>query len=349
MDLPHTRPLNHIRGFVARTKETANVLSSQEALLSLGATSDLLHVDSHLIDRPAAVNMPLQFDQGSLLHVAAMRGHYDLADMLINRRGAAVDRPNYAQQTSLHAASEGNHGAIVVELLCAGADADKRDNLKQTALHRAAHCGSIDALLALLEYGANTKLRDEGGLMAVHKAALMGRDEAVRILMERDPEATNAEAADGWTPLHFAGHGGHAAAVEVLLAHGADISAVDSERMTALHRAATSDSEAACQALLRAGSDVEVCCSHRRLPIHLACEEGSVSIVRLLLEAGSSLEVLDGLRRTPLLIAVQAASAGPHMDTELVEVLLSYGADATHGDTAKEYARAAANQEHEVE
>ncbi|CAE8631781.1 unnamed protein product [Polarella glacialis] len=248
MDLPHTRRLNHIPGYVSETREKAQLQAAQEALRKLGANSDLLNIDSYLIERPYAVNMPVQFDQGSLLHIASVRGHSELAQMLIHRRGAAIDATNHSQQTSLHAACEANHGAIVVELLCAGADADKRDNLKETPLHRAAHCGSSDALLALLDYGANTRLRDEGGLMAIHKAALMGREEAVRLLAF-EAEAVNVEAADGWMPLHFAAHGGHAAAVETLIMHGADVHAVDAERMTPLHRAATSGSELACQAL----------------------------------------------------------------------------------------------------
>jgi len=329
MDLPHTRPMNKVRGFVAGTPESAPFFNHQEALLALGAKSDLLHVDSYLLDRPDLVNLPVQFDQGSLLHVAAVRGHADLAQMLIQQRGAAIDCTNHRQQTSLHAASEGNYGNIVAELLSAGANADKRDALKQTPLHRAAHCGSSDAMLALLDYGASMKLRDEGGLMAIHKAALMGREECVRILLSRNPEAANDEAADGWSPLHFAGHSGHAATVEVLVAFGADIQALDNERMTPLHRAATSGSEAACQVLLRAGADFMLGDGQRRLPLHLSCEEGCLNVARLLLEAECPVDILDGYRRTPLLIAAQAS------EIDLCEVLLSYGADPTYSEPSK--------------
>lgn len=336
MILPYTTPLNEIRGFQSGTRETASVLHTRDALMGLGAAGDLLNLDSYLIDRPEAVHYPVQFDQGSLLHVASTRGHTGMAQMLIQQRGAAVDRPNYAQQTSLHAACEGNFAAIVVELLCAGADADKRDNLKQTPLHRAAHCGSCDALLALLDYGANTKLRDEGGLAPVHKAALMGRVEALRILLARNPQAVNVEAADGWTPLHFAGHGGHAGAVEVLIQHGAELHSVDSERMTPLHRAASSGSEAACQFLLRAGSDPLLGDSHGMLPLHLVCEaeplhwhDGMVSVARALIEGGSPVDALDGRRRTPLLIATIGG------DLELCEILLSYNADAHYSEPAR--------------
>jgi len=328
-DLPCTRPMNQIRGFEADHKETQRSQQTRDSLRQLGAKKDLLNLDSYLLDRPETVNMPIQFDQGSLLHLAAMRGHQDMVQMLVHQRGADIDRGNAARQTSLHTACEGNYANIVVELLAAGADADKRDSLKQTPLHRAAHSGAVDCILALLEYGANTKLRDEGGLLPVHSAALRGREEALRMLISQDPRSANVEANDGWTPLHFASHAGFAGALEALIECGAYVHSVDKEQMTALHRAATSGSDAACQVLLRAGADLEATDRLRRWPIHVACEEECSQVVRLLLEAGSPVEVLDAQRRTPLLIATRAGNM------ELCEVLLSWGADPNFGDTAR--------------
>jgi len=328
-DLPCTRPMNQIRGFEASTKETERAARTRDALRQLGAKKDLLNLDSYLLDRPDAVNMPVQFDQGSLLHVAAMRGHQDMVQMLVHQRGADVERTNYSQQTSLHAACDGNFANIVVDLLAAGADADKRDALRQTALHRACHSGSVDCILALLEYGANARLRDEGGLLPVHIAALRGRDEPLRLLISQDATAANVEAADGWTPLHFASHGGHVAATETLLECGAYVHSVDQERRTALHCAASSGSEATCQALLRAGAELDCLDRLRKMPIHVACEEGCVQVARFLLEAGSPFDALDGQRRTPLLIATRAANF------ELCEALLSVGADPNYGETAR--------------
>ncbi|CAJ1363978.1 unnamed protein product [Effrenium voratum] len=326
-DLPCTRPMNQIRGFETETKEAQRARTTRDALRQLGARKDLLNLDSYLLDRPEVVNMPVQFDQGSLLHVAAMRGHQDMVQMLVHQRGADIERGNYAKQTSLHVACEGNFANLVVDLLAAGADADKRDQLKQTPLHRAAHFGSVDCILALLEYGANAKLRDEGGLMPVHTAALRGRDEALRVLISQDPSSANAVAADGWTPLHFASHGNFFMAVEALVECGALLQAVNKERQTALHRAVRS--EAACQVLLRAGADLEAADHLRRLPIHLACEEGCVPVLRLFLEAGSPCDPLDAQRRTPLIIAARAGSL------ELCEALLQVGADPW-GDLSKQ-------------
>lgn len=325
---PRPRQPNHVRAYQFAAKGTEEQDRFQDALLRYSSKGDSLNVDSYLLDRPTSVNMPVQFDMGSSLQVASTRGHSELAQLLIHR-GADVNRSNYAKQTSLHSACESNRASIVYELLAAGADADMRDAMKQTPLHRAAFTGSTDALLALLDYGANLKLRDEGKLLPIHKAASMGRSEAIALLLERDPISVNSEAADSWTPLHLAAHGGHAVACETLLLRGADPSAVDSERMTPLHRAATSGREASCQVLLRAGADPQAADQSRATPLHVACEMGFVLPARALLEAGAPVDVIDGMRRTPLHVAAENGHA------ELCDTLLQFGADPNAGDMSK--------------
>ena len=48
----------------------------------------------------------------------------------------------------------------------------------------------------------------------------------------------NAEDSDGWTPMHYAAYCGHAEAVKFLIAHGADANAKNNNGMTPLHYAA---------------------------------------------------------------------------------------------------------------
>lgn len=321
-------PANHIRRYQVDQRRTDDAARFRDALWEYGSRGDCLNVDSYLLDRPNAINMPVTFDLGSTLHVAAMRGHSDLAQQLLHRK-ADVNCGNRARQTSLHAACEANQGPTVMELLAAGADTDQRDDCKQTPLHRAAFAGAEDAVQVLLDYGANIRLRDEGGLLPLHKAAGMGRSEAISMILERDPASVNAEADHGWTALHLAAHGGHAAACEPLLAYGADPNAGDAERMTALHRGATSGNEAVCQVLCRGGADIQATNNLGNTPLHTACEEGHAIVGRALLEMRAPVDALNSLRRSPLHLATEAG----HID--LCEILVSFGANPDAMDAAK--------------
>lgn len=322
-------PPNNVRMYQVQQRRTDDAARFRDALMEYGSRGDCLNVDSYLLDRPSAVNMPVDFDLGSTLHVAAMRGHSGLAQQLI-QRGADINRTNQAGQTSLHAACEANQGTTVYELLASGADADQRDLCKQTPLHRAAFAGAEDALQALLDYGARTRLRDDGGQFPLHKAATMGRADAISMILERDPASVNEEAADGWAALHLAAHGGHAIACEALIAYGADANAPDRERMTPLHRAATSGSDLVCQVLCRGGADLSASDSSLgNTPLHTVCEEGHAMAGRALLDMGAAIDAINYHWKTPLHLATEAGHV------ELCEVLLSFGANPDASDVTK--------------
>ena len=68
-----------------------------------------------------------------------------------------------------------------------------------------------------------------------------------------DPDAR--EGQYGFTPLHFAAHGDHAAAIKALFEAGADSDARDKDGDTPLHIAAQKGRAAAITALLEAGAD----------------------------------------------------------------------------------------------
>ena len=71
-------------------------------------------------------------------------------------------------------------------------------------------------------------------------------------------EYTSYQMDIGKTPLHFAADRGNTAIVDTLLAHGADVKAVDDfDRCTPLHWAAQQGHTAIVEALLAKGADAK--------------------------------------------------------------------------------------------
>lgn len=124
---------------------------------------------------------------------AAMHGHVQMAELLIER-GAVVDaqhRPSGA--TALITACAHGHGPIVQ---------------------------------LLLERGALATALDRSGSSALHAAASQGHELCVEILLSHSVPADAAsasEGATGTTPLHLAAAKGHAGCVRMLLRHGASL------------------------------------------------------------------------------------------------------------------------------
>lgn len=129
-----------------------------------------------------------------------------------------------------------------------------------TALHRAAARGDLALLALLLEHGARLEARDEGGSTALAWASDAEQDPAVDLLLShgaragavdlaargRVPELIQLLEESPWmleertaqgTPLHAAARRGRTAAVECLLAQGANALERDDDGCTPLELA----------------------------------------------------------------------------------------------------------------
>jgi uncharacterized protein len=105
---------------------------------------------------------------------------------------------------------------------------------------------------------------------------------------------------------------------------GVDLNAVGTEGSTALHFAVNAGQSAAVQALLAAGADI----TKRNLagvtPLHLAVLDGETAIVKLLLAKGADAKARDEANETLLMLAAR------HGDGEMANALIASGADPNY-------------------
>lgn len=116
-------------------------------------------------------------------------------------------------------------------------------------------------------------------------------DELRRLL--RDPARVNELDPDGRTPLMAAAIEVNLAAVEILLAAGADVNAQDRVGWCALHFAAQEQQSCdVCRALLDAGAGHDLREAHGNTPLFLAVfnSRGSGDLIQLLRSRGADPE-----------------------------------------------------------
>jgi ankyrin repeat protein len=219
-------------------------------------------------------------------------------------------------------------------LLEKGADGNACNKWRETPLLIAANNGNKAAVEALLDHGADPSLCSEAGWSALTFAAHKGYDSIVDLLISAGAPVNCRVIEDFSTPLHKACAGskpGHLSAVKQLLDANADVHALNKWRETPLLTAANHGQVAAVEALLAKGADPCKCTDTGWSPLSIAAYKGHDDVVRLLLEEGAPTEEAD-----PTLSALlQAATKGL---PETVELLLKHGADHTvttkKGDTA---------------
>ena len=175
---------------------------------------------------------------------------------------AGTHAPNAGEAPPLHLAARRGHLDIAARLLQAGADVNAEDCTGATPLHAAAaHTSSIAMLTMLLTAGAKV---DEGDLYnrtPLRFAAEFNSSlEVVTTLLSAGADATSAETSveRGKTQLHAAAkHNEIAGVMLALLNAGADVGAVMKYGITTLHLAAEFNTPEVLLLLLAARADVK--------------------------------------------------------------------------------------------
>ena len=228
-----------------------------------------------------------------------------------------------------------------------------------TALHWAAHWNDLDTVDHLVRAGAHVNAMNELGVVPL-SLACANLDSAM--LVERLVRAgadPNAALPSGETVLMTAARTGNLSAVNVLLAHGADMNANTHWRgQTALMWAVAEGHADIMAVLIAHGADVHARSNRGGTPLLLAARAGRVDAARLLLAAGADVNAVEPLvmpgdgvdvnvtlptGNSPLLVASASmvATSGfeyrlavkPSGHEALAMFLLEAGADPTKTDS----------------
>jgi len=256
---------------------------------------------------------------------------------------------------------------------------DTKDAQGQTPLMLAAAFGSRESLRILLDSKADVRAVGTGGVTPLHLATLdslktrwlldagadvnavtqlgrtplivaasgQGTVDVVRQLLAKGA-SVNAADAVGITPLIASASVNDADVVNLLLAHGADATAVSRGPVgTALQGAAANGNPALVKTLLARSSNVNAVSvdsagTVKNGPVqfghvtalHLAVLGGNIDAVRQILAAGASVDALDVRGMTPVMFAIGTDRPDPR----IVRMLLQVGASTTLRSKAGESA-----------
>ena len=183
---------------------------------------------------------------------------------------------------------------------------------EQEALFEAAWQGDIPHFKALLEAHAHLRVNEgayEAQATPLHYAAAGGQHKMVHYLL-----AQGADANQGnnhlVSPLRLAAEYKSLATVQVLLAHGAGVNAVDDCEQTVLHWVLRqwgnqqapwqAEHQEIVRSLVAHGAELGAVDEQGHTALHMAADTGALPMVEVLLAAGSPLHVEDRQGQTPL-------------------------------------------------
>ncbi len=187
-----------------------------------------------------------------------------------------------ASNTAVHLLAEKNHSTQLESLLSEASRPEIDEMLMctnaqgNTALHLAAQHGSTEVVLSLTAQRSTSlqeamNLTNADGLTPLLLAAKEGHVQVAHELLNEAPASVMQGDEDaGNTALHFAAQEGRVPMVELLLARGADVNALNNFHQTPLHLAATWNEALVVHRLLECGADPAAVDDQGKTPLELA-------------------------------------------------------------------------------
>ena len=230
-----------------------------------------------------------------------------VAEVLKQNPSFDVDRPRATgNKTTLYLACEKGYEDVVKLLLKHKADATIcaskaengildiiQDESGYNSLTIAAKNGHLATVKILLESGIGIEVQDEENRTPLYAAAANNKPIVVEYLCE-SKAAVNSYGRNGWTPLTVAASNGYTEIVQVLLKYGADLEIArktEKGSSTATYIASVENHPDIVEILCRAGAKVNMFGNNGWTPLTAAASNGYTEIVQVLLKYGADLEM----------------------------------------------------------
>ena len=265
------------------------------------------------------------------MYMASVYGRPEVVKMLL-RAGADKEKGNIKGETPLYVASEAGKVEVVRLLLEAGADKEKATNNGATPLYVASEAGKVEVVKMLLRAGADKEKATTFGGTPLLIASDNGHKEVVEILLKAGAIVNKVGSVQtplhysisNWnkkldkikaetTMLHIGVDKSYKGLVEILLAAGAVIDALDIEGEKPLYKAVKNGHPEVVDMLLEAGARVDEADKSGETPLYRAVVDNNQKVVEMLLKAGVKANIK---------LIVNAAERGHR---EVVEMLLASG------------------------
>ncbi|KAL9026412.1 MAG: hypothetical protein Q9196_004919 [Gyalolechia fulgens] len=335
-------------------KEGADVNETNHTgITALMNAADSGYVDTVrvLLDAQADVNKASEGDITALMK-AASNGHDEIVQILLYHE-ADIEAVTRSGETSLILAAKNGFASTVRLLVDNSANMDAGSGILQAAIRTGrtemvelaasqikkltkAHdmentlaevlkleipssieIPSLTAIFELLIAKGANPTGSENGETPIHVAASYGNVEAVRSLLKLGV-SPNTRDKDRRAPIHSAAFSGNHEIIDLLVDHGADLTAQNHAGESVLHILTRSEFDKNLVSLLmRRGVPVNTPDAEGKTALHIAARKGSVSTAKFLMEHGADGSRKDHGGRTPLEIAAVSGNE------EFVEQILA--------------------------
>lgn len=262
------------------------------------------------------------------VHWACLNGQEKTLKILVDTKQVDLHRSDAAGQSAIWHAMKSNNSAVVGYLCDVDIGVVEETNkVRETAIIWAVqHCNRevVQAMLSRLLDAKKDSIdqTDKSQQTLLYHAAKAGNAAAVNLLIEHGADMDRADELD-WRPIEVAAERGHEETVRILLEAGANLVPESKDTRCLVARAAEAGQQAVLRLLLHhhRRPDIDRPSRQDRTPLCEAAAKGQYKVAKMLLDSGASVNRADDVNRTWL---YWAAEKGFY---DMVSLLLAYGAE----------------------
>jgi len=249
-------------------------------------------------------------------------------------QGLKSNALNSDGNTPLHCAVRREKTAIAQWLITQGAGVNVRNQNDETPLYLAVKNHDLETTKLLLNWGANVNLgaalsRDRLAVnFPLHQAVRHKNNTIIQLLLAKGANI-NALDSHGYTPLHAAISNKNMKAVTLLLDRQANINAKNKQGETSLDLAIRNNNELAVRLLIARGANINTANKNGITPLQWAIESNNTDIIKLLLARNANANTANKEAKTPL---HHLASRSTQDNPEIAKLLLAKGANLNAKD-----------------
>ncbi|XP_046581763.1 uncharacterized protein LOC124289201 [Haliotis rubra] len=331
--------------------------------LHLACRGGSIDIVKLLLDKTMDIDKHGEHARTPLMY-ASYNGHGDLVSFLLANGANAVPDVSAIKRKDncLHLACvKGETEVVRILLDQGGMEIEVIGQRGRTPLMYACRHGWLATAKELVARNAKVNVLDEGSMNCLHLTAIKGNIPVAEWLLGLNVGLTvDCVNAGGRTPLMLAMKHGHTEMADFLMTKGANIAITDDMKTTCLHMAAMSGMSNLLEVCLQ-NSDVNSLTESGWTPVMGACKGGQVDLVKELVKRGADVNLGGGclyvacnensLDLIKYLVShcqdIDINNRGPkertalmaacfHGNIEIVEYLLSCGADMTCTDEYKQ-------------
>lgn len=249
-------------------------------------------------------NATLTNDYGfDALQYAALNGHADVCELLLNFGGATITWRTDSHPLLL--AAKAGHTKVCKLLIERNVNVDLENSDRQTALILAAGSNHLECCRLLLEMGADPGHIDSDGDSPLSMVCVYGYLELFNLLIEKGAPVNSDRYTN--TPLIYAAAKNHTDLILRLIDLKADLEASSGpENDTALSLACLNMHEEAALILLKAGADPYRQTNPFRTALAFAAQSGLVQALSFMLEQNPRPARKATIGYTALMLAIQS-------------------------------------------